>query len=146
MSRNCKNSSDSFCYICGDVTLKQYKRRLTARVKKLYESYFGCKLGDQDKKWAPHIGCVKCTSSLSTWAKGTGRGLKFAIPMVWREPKDHCTDCYFCLTDITGIVFVILHCVFNMILKIDEMFKMCLSLAILIGMSCLWQELRIVKD
>ncbi|XP_076033585.1 uncharacterized protein LOC143020748 [Oratosquilla oratoria] len=102
MPRECKNSPDKFCYICGSVTLRQYKRQLTQRVKKLYELYFGCKVGDQDKSWAPHICCVRCTSSLSAWVKGKGTGLMFGVPMVWREPKDHSTDCYFCLTDIKG--------------------------------------------
>ncbi|XP_076066912.1 uncharacterized protein LOC143040106 [Oratosquilla oratoria] len=102
MPRECKNSPDKFCYICGSVTLRQYKRQLTQCVKKLYELYFGCKVGDQDKSWAPHICCVRCTSSLSAWVKGKGTGLMFGVPMVWREPKDHSTDCYFCLTDIKG--------------------------------------------
>lgn len=102
MPRNCKNQADSFCYICGELTLKRCRRRLTPRVKKLYELYFGCRLGDQDKNWAPHICCVKCASSLSAWANRSGGGLKFGVPMVWREPKDHCTDCYLCLTDISG--------------------------------------------
>jgi hypothetical protein len=36
------------------------------------------------------------------WIKGRKESMPFAVPMVWREPKDHVTDCYFCLTDIRG--------------------------------------------
>ena len=36
------------------------------------------------------------------WTKGTHKKLAFGIPMVWREQKDHSTDCYFCLVKISG--------------------------------------------
>jgi hypothetical protein len=29
--------------------------------------------------------------------------MTFAVLMVWRETKDHSSDCYFCSTDITRI-------------------------------------------
>ena len=75
---------------------------MTPVVKKCYELYLGCKVGDQDKKWAPHICCSTFVKRLTGWAKGS-RHMKFAIPMVWREPQDHTSDCYFCITRIKGV-------------------------------------------
>ena len=63
---------------------------------------FGCAIGDQDEHWALHFCCVNCTSRLHRWFAGKNVSLGFAVPMVWREQKDHVTDCYFCLTNIQG--------------------------------------------
>ncbi|QQP53736.1 Uncharacterized protein FKW44_006318 [Caligus rogercresseyi] len=29
--------------------------------------------------------------------------LNFGIPMVWKEPTNHVTDCYFCAIDLSGM-------------------------------------------
>jgi hypothetical protein len=101
-SRGCVNHPNSFCYICGEYTVKKYQRTLTNKVKQLYNLYFGCAIGNQDKIWAPHVCCVRCSSGLYSWFK-TGRGLPFGIPMVWREQHDHLSDCYFCAFSTNGI-------------------------------------------
>jgi len=102
MPRRCVNSSDAFCCICGEMTFKSRRRSFTSLFKKCYEHYFGCKVGDQDKSWAPHFCCVTRATFLAAWAKGS-RCMPFAIPTVWREPTDHASDCYFCLTSNTGV-------------------------------------------
>jgi len=67
-----------------------------------YKHYFACQVGDQDEKWAPHICCNRCRTSLLFWLDGKRKQMPFAVPMVWREQSDHVTDCYFCMTNIRG--------------------------------------------
>ncbi len=66
-------------------------------------AYFRVELGDQDKYWAPHSVCQQFTEHLRQWTKGTRKSMSFAIPMVWREPKNHVDDCYFCAINLKGI-------------------------------------------
>ena len=47
--------------------------------------------------------CKACTKTLCGWTNGK-RSLNFGIPMVWREPTNHVTDCYFCTVNVTGII------------------------------------------
>ena len=99
--RKCVTQPDAFCYICGVFTLPKQRRNISEFVKRAYYCYFNVKIGHQDKPWAPHKVCHSCEENLRQWTKGTNK-IKFAIPMVWREPRDHITDCYFCLTDVKG--------------------------------------------
>jgi hypothetical protein len=63
-SRDCVNSPDSFCYICGEVVVKKQQRNISDFVKNVYVACFGVKLGDQDKTWAPHKVCSVCVEDL----------------------------------------------------------------------------------
>ncbi|UYV69584.1 hypothetical protein LAZ67_6004025 [Cordylochernes scorpioides] len=110
MPRRCINIPDIFSYICGELTFKVQRRNFKPLIKKCYQLYFGCKVGDQDKTWAPHHCCEICARRLTGWIKGE-RHIPFVVPMIWREPKDHSSDCYFCLTKTTGITFKSSHTV-----------------------------------
>jgi hypothetical protein len=93
---------DIFCYICGEYTLKASTEPISDLVKRAYVGYPGVKLGDQDKPWA-HIVCKTCTDRLRQWTNGKRRCLKFAVPVVWREQKNHFDGCYICTVNIIGI-------------------------------------------
>ena len=97
MPRNFVNSADNFRYICGEVTFVTQRKAIIAIVKKAYHLNFGCKIGDQDKYWALHICCRKCATNFSQWLNDKRHTMPFAFPMVWREPSNHTTDCYFCM-------------------------------------------------
>jgi hypothetical protein len=97
MSWKCVNNPDNFCYICREVTFASRKCSITPTIKKAYYLYFGCKVGDQDKQWAPHVWCTMCSSKLNAWMNGKGRFMPFGVPVVWRVPSNHSTDWYFCM-------------------------------------------------
>lgn len=101
--RFCVNSPNVFCYVCGEYTLPENRKNITNFVERAYMAYFGVKLGDQDKYWAPHSICKQCTEHMRQWTKGTRKSMRFAVPMVWREPKNHLDDCYFCALNLKGI-------------------------------------------
>ena len=98
MSHSCVSSMDLFCYVCGEETLASQRRSITPLIKKANHLYFGYKLGDQDKKRAPHIVCKSRAIRLGGWISLKGMAMLFAVPLVWREPWNHSRDCYFCLT------------------------------------------------
>ena len=51
----------------------------------------------------PIFCCVTCARLLAACAKGS-RCMPFAIPVVWSEPTDHVSHCYFCLISIIGVI------------------------------------------
>ena len=92
--KSCRNRPDIFCYICGEYTLVPNRNALITFIKQTYHAYFGMKLSDQDKAWAPHMVCKSCIEYLRQWNKGKKTNLKVGIPIVWREPRNHVSDCY----------------------------------------------------
>jgi hypothetical protein len=55
-----------------------------------------------DKPWIPNNVCKTCREHLRQWMHRKRRHLKLSVPMVWREPKNHYDDCYFCLINLHG--------------------------------------------
>ena len=100
--RQCRNNPDAFCYICGDYMMAKCRFNVRDFTKRAYEAYFGMKLGDQDKPWAPHKVCKHCTETLRFWTQGKVNSMRFGVPMVWHEPKNHHDDCYCCIVNMSG--------------------------------------------
>ena len=100
--RQCRNNADVFCYICGIYVTAKYRFNVRDFTKRAYKAYFGMKLVDQDKSWAPHKMCKHCTETLRFRIHGKVSSMRFGVPMAWREPKNHYDDCYFCMVDTSG--------------------------------------------
>ncbi|GBM77926.1 hypothetical protein AVEN_89589-1 [Araneus ventricosus] len=88
MPRECKNNPDSFCYVCGDLTLKAQRKLLSPLLQTAYHFYFDCQVGDQGKEWPPKLCCTTCYSSLTKWLKGTCKSMPFAVSMPETDLED----------------------------------------------------------
>ena len=83
-TRKCRNSPDSFCYVCGYyVSSKGVSRHIEKRTKywMAYRLYFGMLIGDQNKAWAPHVFCGSYQATQETYFH---KSMPFAIAMMWR--------------------------------------------------------------
>ncbi|GBN60181.1 hypothetical protein AVEN_220665-1 [Araneus ventricosus] len=96
-SRKSLNNPDSFCYKCGSFTINSQKTNISTFVR---QAYFKVKIGDQDKPC--HKLCKQRVKSLQMWTKKTRDKFPFGIPMNWREPRDHSSDCYSCIVKTLG--------------------------------------------
>ena len=81
-SRPCKNHPDCFCYICGEQKTVGNRKSITDFARKAYYAYFGIKLEDQDKPWAPYVVCTTCVERLGQSTNVTRQSMGFVIPMV----------------------------------------------------------------
>ncbi|KAI6656240.1 hypothetical protein LOD99_1573 [Oopsacas minuta] len=52
--------------------------------------------------WAPHVISSACSSGLRDWVNKRKTSVLLEYQMVWREPKNHYDDCYFCIVNTTG--------------------------------------------
>lgn len=97
----CINSPNHFCNICGRFTSKNQKRPISNNLMEAYYLYFGFKI-EEEKAWAPQIVCKSCEANLIGWLSGKKRDMPYTSPMIWKEQTDHVSDCYFCMTKISG--------------------------------------------
>lgn len=103
MSRKrCLNDPNHFCYICGEFVFKDQRMPITPLIKQRYYDYFKMKISDQDKPFASHNICKKCSSNLSMWSGRRLKKMPFSTSMAWREQRNHTDDCYFYQTKTGG--------------------------------------------
>ena len=62
--RRCLNNPDVFCYICDAYMTKKQRFNVCDFTKRANQAFFGMKLGNQNKSWAPHKVCKYCTEAL----------------------------------------------------------------------------------
>ncbi|CAH0561690.1 unnamed protein product [Brassicogethes aeneus] len=93
----CIKKLDYFCVVCGKYVVTKHRKKFTDVLKTMYREFFGIETVEMDNHWTPKMICLKCYLQLNKQKRRT-----FASPMIWREPINHETDCYFCLTRIFG--------------------------------------------
>lgn len=98
--RPCKVSRQSFCYICGRYLPSKKRKTITGQLKVAYSLYFNEEI--IIKPWTPTSSCQTCYYTLMEWRRKKNRSLPFSMPMIWRSPRNHIDDCFFCSINITG--------------------------------------------
>ena len=89
-SRECKNSLNCFCYVCGFYISDKHTTCKIVKGTKYwtaYRLYFGMDIGDQDKPWAPHVICGSCRSNLEGWLGVLEKLFYLQFPEFGESPK-----------------------------------------------------------
>ena len=71
------------------------KSALTPLTNRAYFLYFDRKATRTRARL--HVCCTSCSSKLNAWVDCKRRSTSLVVSMVWREPTNHLTNCYFCV-------------------------------------------------
>lgn len=96
----CTGKVDKFCNVCGNFQPQDSRRIINDSIKEQYEKCYKQPLKNFNKSWVPKSICTICRKNLSNWDE-----IEYEVviePSVWREPRNHHDDCYFCLCDFIG--------------------------------------------
>lgn len=98
----CIEQVRKFCYICGNFETDSDRRSISEFIKTQYLKCYKKPMRNLDKPWVPTSICNSCRIALSAWDDKIIKKHLIIQPTIWREPKDHETDCYFCLCNTKG--------------------------------------------
>jgi len=96
----CSDKIDKFCYVCGTFKTSHFRRTINDWTKDEYLECYNTPIKNLDKVWVPRSICNACRINFIKWKE-----IKTDViiqPAVWREPKNHHSDCYFCACHVTG--------------------------------------------
>jgi len=96
----CSDKIDKFCYVCGTFKTSHFRRTINDWTKDKYLECYNTPIKNLDKVWVPRSICNACRINFIKWKE-----IKTDViiqPAVWREPKNHHSDCYFCACHVTG--------------------------------------------
>ena len=80
--------------------MQSNRKGISEFVKCAYLAYFKVVLGDQNKA---HGRPTLYASKVYSGQKNNRKSFRFGIPMIWREPKKHFDECYFCAVNTKAI-------------------------------------------
>ena len=97
----CKHPPDSFCYFCGYyIGPKQVKHLINnGNFLKHIPCIFGCLSVTKTSLGHYIISVVYVEQIWEAWLRGERNKMPFAIPRIWREPKNHFDECCFCMVN-----------------------------------------------
>jgi len=96
----CSDKIDKFFYVCGTFKTSHFRRTINDWTKDKYLECYNTPIKNLDKVWVPRSICNACRINFIKWKE-----IKTDViiqPAVWREPKNHHSDCYFCACHVTG--------------------------------------------
>lgn len=94
---------DMFCVVCGEYVPLKNRKSFSDLSKSRYSECFGISCKSLNNSWTPNIICNSCRIFLSQWKTRDYNVKRFSSPMIWREPSNHKTDCYFCSFETLGL-------------------------------------------